>query len=237
MRGSALISVLLAGESGEITETVKVGPVELVRGRPWQNLGPLADACTRGGMSATALSYGRIPEGLERPNIWLLSDLPFAAADVFGILDRLTADVPERSGLVMIGGAFSFVGLDRLGGWQDPRGAALLPVALADAADAAEAPAGVQIVPTRGCPAELRRVLAEAPPFLGYNRLQPKTTALVLANFNDGSPALVISKSAPRRSVAFASDLLPHWAPTAAAWEGLPALLRGLCELAMGHSV
>jgi hypothetical protein len=61
---------------------------------------------------------------------WLphLSDLPFLAAEASGILGRLQVDVPARSGLVMIGGAFSFSGLKAVGGWQDPRGASLLPV-------------------------------------------------------------------------------------------------------------
>jgi uncharacterized membrane protein len=228
------MNVVLAGESGSVTEVIEIGPTSLVRHRTWANLEPLADGCNRAGLSATILPYGPLQDGLASPTVWLLSDLPFLAAQSFGVLERLEMDVPARSGLVMIGGAFSFSGLKAVGGWQDPRGAALLPVEPLAGADDTEVPAGIRLVPTAGCPSELASLLSEAPPFFGYNRLRPRTGSRLLARFEDGQPALVVSATAPCRTVAFASDLLPHWGPTIAGWARLPAFLSALCSLAAG---
>ena len=229
-----MTSVTLAGKSGSISEVVEIGPTSLVRRRNWANLGPLADGCSRAGLHASVLPAGDMPSGLESPSVWLLSDLPFLAAEAWGILARLTADVPSKSGLVMIGGAFSFAGLNGLGGWQDPRGAVLLPVDPGPGADDTEVPQGTRVVPDSACPPVLADLLAGAPLFFGYNRLRPRDDASVLAHFDDGAAALVISPAMPHRVVAFATDLLPHWGPAAEGWEGLPDLLGGLCELAVG---
>jgi len=228
------MNVVLAGETGSVTEVVEIGPTSLVRHRTWANLEPLAEGCRRAGLSATILPGGPIPSGHATPTVWLLSDLPFLAAESFGILDRLEIDVPAMSGLVMIGGAFSFSGLKAVGGWQDPRGAAMLPVEPMAGADATEVPAGVRLVATADCPSELASLLEQVPPFYGYNLLRPRNGSRLLARFEDGQPALVVSGPAPRRTVAFASDLLPHWGPKVAEWERFPALLSALVALAAG---
>jgi uncharacterized membrane protein len=231
-----MTSVVLAGESGNITEIVEIGPTSLVRRRSWANLQPLAYACKTAGLTTTSLLYGPLPDDVAPPTVWLLSDLPFLAAEAFGILARLQVDVPARSGLVMIGGAFSFSGLKAIGGWQDARGACLLPVDPTGGADDTEVPKGIRLVPSVACAPEFAAVLTDSPPFFGYNRLRPSAGSQVLAEFEDGHPALIVSASTPRRAVAFASDLLPHWGPTHAQWGGLPSLLAGLCALAGGDN-
>ena len=230
-----MTSVALAGESGEITEIVDIGPSRVVRHRTWAGLGPLVDACSRAGLAATALPCGPAPVGMAAPDVWLLSDLPRAAADAFGILVRLRAEVPGSSGLIMIGGAYSFEGLDGAGGWFHPASAPLLPLRAPGAPDATEAPAGVRLSPAPSCPDSLARLLGAAPPFFGYNRLEPRPDAAVLAIFDDGEPALVASQPGPRRSIAFASDLLPHWGPHTTDWDGFPRFLRELVDLAAGN--
>lgn len=229
-----MTSVALAGESGEITEIIDIGPSRLVRHRTWAGLGPLVDACARAGLVVTALPCGPIPRGVN-PDVWLLSDIPLAAADAFGILARLLAEVPGRSGMVMLGGAYSFEGLESVGGWFESRSAPLLPVLAPSGPDATEAPDGVRLVPTASCPDGLAHLMAAAPPFFGYNRLEPQPDANVLASFDDGAPALVASDPAPCRAVAFASDLLPHWGPDAKDWDGLSAFLLELVNLASGN--
>lgn len=231
-----MTSIVLAGESGAVTEIVEIGPTRFVRRRAWAGLGPLVDACERAGLSAMALPCGPVPPDLKRPDVWLLSDLPRAAADAFGILSQLLVDVPGACGLVMIGGAYSFEGLEGTGGWFEPRSAVLFPLLPPGAPDATEAPGAVRLIPTPFCPDGLARLMASAPPFFGYNRLQPRRDARVLATFDDSAPALIVSDPAPCRSVAFASDLLPHWGPSTKDWDGLPAFLRELAELAVGTS-
>ena len=231
---ATVTKVTLAGESGQITEIIQIGPAHLVRHRTWSGLDPLVEACATAGLEVSAVRLGSVPDLTHRPDVWLISDLPLIAADEFGILEVLVADVPSKSGLIVVGGAFSFAGLDGVGGWQDPRGAAILPVALQPYADATERPAGVQLVPSPECPDDLVRLLTAAPPFFGYNLVAPLENATVLARFDDGAPALVASRAEPNRSIAFTSDLLPHWAPAGAGWDGLPAFLRALCDLARG---
>ena len=79
--GGAMTSVVLAGDLGNITEIIEIGPTSLVRHRPWANLRPLAEACSASGFSPTILPLGDLPEDLPAPDVWLLSDLPFLAAE------------------------------------------------------------------------------------------------------------------------------------------------------------
>jgi hypothetical protein len=90
-------SVVLAGESGSITEIIEIGPTSLVRRRSWAKLQPLADACKTAGPMIASLPYGPLPDGLASPIVWSLSDLPFLTAEAFGIPGRLQIDVPVRS--------------------------------------------------------------------------------------------------------------------------------------------
>jgi hypothetical protein len=223
-------SVVLAGESGSITEIIEIGPTSLVRRRSWANLQPLADACKTAGLTTTSLPLGPLPDGLASPTVWFLSDLPFLAAEAFGILGRLQVDLPARSGLVMIGGAFSFSGLKVVDSWQDPLGASLLPVEPTSEADDTKVPNGIRLVPLVDCPPGFASLLADSPPFFGYNRLRPCAGSRVFAAFKDGQPALVVSASTPHRAVAFASDLLSHWGR-------FPSLLAALCALAAGDDL
>ena len=59
-----MTSVVLAGESGSITEIIEIGPTSLVRRRSWANLQPLADACKTAGLTTASLPYGPLPDGL-----------------------------------------------------------------------------------------------------------------------------------------------------------------------------
>jgi hypothetical protein len=226
------LRVALAGESGQLTETFDIGPTRYVRTRPWEWLSPIADACRTAGISPVVVPYGPFDAGIVDPDAWLISDLPRPAAAEFGILDRLRDGVPRASGLVMVGGFFSFSGFDGLGGWQDASSAGLLPVAMDPVSDATDAPDGVTIVPSSDCPRALAEILAATPPFYGYNRLEPRDGSFVLARFSDWAPALVCSAAGGHGLVAFASDLMPHWAPTLSVWPRFPDLVRALCELA-----
>ena len=187
------------------------------------------------GLTTTSLPYGPLANSIASPTVWLLSDLPFLAAEAFGILARLQVDVPARSGLVMIGGAYSFQRI--ASDWR-----------LAGPARRSAAAGGADSWGRRRRSAEWRttcRDRAIAPRALLPCSLTARHSSAtiacgrapspdVLAEFEDGEPALIVSASTPRRVVAFASDLLPHWGPTHAQWEGLPALLAALCALAAG---
>ena len=53
---------------------------------------------------------------------------------------------------------------------------------------------------------------AEWPSLLGYNRVIAKPEATTVARAGD-DPLLVVGQAGEGRSVAFTSDLAPHWAP------------------------
>jgi len=52
---------------------------------------------------------------------------------------------------------------------------------------------------------------------LGYNRVQAKPGAEVLADYN-GDPQIAVAEFGRGRSMAFASDVAPHWAGTFVHW-------------------
>jgi uncharacterized membrane protein len=53
---------------------------------------------------------------------------------------------------------------------------------------------------------------SEWPAVLGYNQVVPKPDAVVLATC-DADPLLVVGEHGRGRTVAFTTDLAPHWAP------------------------
>ena len=52
---------------------------------------------------------------------------------------------------------------------------------------------------------------------LGYNRVRSRLDAQVLATY-DGDPQIVVASSGQGRSMAFASDVAPHWAGSFVEW-------------------
>lgn len=129
-------------------------------------------------------------------------------------------------GLGMVGGYLSFQGLSGAARYRSSAIADVLPVMLEEWDDCVEVPAGS--VPTvvmehditRGVPADWR-------PLLGYNKLRARPGADVLCTL-DGQPLLTVMTSGQGRSLAWASDMGPHWCPEAfTQWDGFRELWRG----------
>ena len=65
------------------------------------------------------------------------------------------------------------------------------------------------------------------PYLLGFNELQAKPDAEILLRTGDGRPLLVVGSHGAGRTMAWASDIGPHWLPDAfAAWPGYGRLWR-----------
>jgi uncharacterized membrane protein len=80
------------------------------------------------------------------------------------------------------------------------------------------------------------RVLGGTPPewpiLLGYNRLVAKSDSTVVVSVGS-DPLLVVGSAGSGHTVAFASDLAPHWAPPEfLAWEHYPQLWTSIVEWA-----
>ena len=115
-------------------------------------------------------------------------------------------------GLVMIGGYMSFTGIEGKARFGMTPLADVLPVRMLDHDDRIEESAGVKADFDEPAHPVLGGTPAEWPPLLGYNRLIAKPEATTVARAGD-DPLLVVGPAGEGRSVAFASDLAPHWAP------------------------
>ncbi|RLE80969.1 MAG: cytoplasmic protein [Thermoprotei archaeon] len=129
--------------------------------------------------------------------------------------------VEEGGGFLMGGGWYSFSGRFGQGAWYDTPVAEVLPVKISRLDDRVEAPDGafVKVVDkdhpvTRGLPWET------CPPFLGYNKVEPKDYAKVLAVIGEsGDPFIVVGEYGEGRVMAFTSDPVLHWGINFIKWK------------------
>lgn len=146
-------------------------------------------------------------------NSFLLPDETFLRGERSPNRLDLVADYVRRGGgLVMIGGYLSFSGIDGKARFGMSPLAEVLPVEMLPYDDRVEMSQGVTVtIAAPGHP-----VLGDTPPqwphLLGYNRLVAKSDAETVARVGS-DPMLVVGEVGAGRSVAFASDLAPHWAP------------------------
>jgi uncharacterized membrane protein len=142
--------------------------------------------------------------------------------------------VAAGGGLIMIGGYLTFQGIEGKGRYAGSAVEDALPVLIDPFDDRVERPEGV--VPTVSPPDHpLAAGLPERwPHILGYNRLRARPEAATVAVV-DADPLLVGWDFGQGRSVAFASDCGPHWAPPAfVEWQGYPALWQNIANWAAG---
>ena len=72
------------------------------------------------------------------------------------------------------------------------------------------------------------------PHLLGYQYVEPKEVAQVLAVVDD-DPLLVVGGHGKGRCVAYTTDIGPHWCPKEfAEWEGYGLLWKNMIEWASG---
>jgi uncharacterized membrane protein len=127
-------------------------------------------------------------------------------------------------GLAMAGGYFSFQGLDGRARYRGTAVEAVLPAEIDPWDDRVEVPEGFSarvVAPDHPVVAGLE---LEWPPLLGYNRFRTKDDATVLASFGD-DPVLAVRHAGAGRTLAWASDIGPHWCPEEfASWSGFGRL-------------
>jgi uncharacterized membrane protein len=145
-------------------------------------------------------------------------------------LDALAEYVAGGGGLLMIGGYMSFSGIDGRARYGRSPLAAALPVVTLDCDDRVETPQGVRPLVIQADHEILDEVPGDWPKLLGYNQVQAKEEAQVLARCGD-DPLLVLGAHGAGRSAAFTSDLAPHWAPPEfVRWRGYLRLWLGLLK-------
>lgn len=126
--------------------------------------------------------------------------------------------------LLMVGGYLSFQGIEAKANYKNSLLAEALPIVMEDGDDREECPEGAiprLFGPTHPCTAGLPDTW---PALLGFQRLGARSASEVLAQIN-GRPLLTVGAYHRGRCAAFASDIGPHWAPTAfTQWEGFARL-------------
>ena len=125
-------------------------------------------------------------------------------------------------GLGMIGGYFSFQGIEAKANYRATPLAEALPVEMEAGDDRVETPED----PTPRIVAAEHPIVDGLPPewpaLLGYQRVGARGDVLATVN---GDPLLVAGEVGEGRAIAYTSDIGPHWAPPAfLAWDGYARL-------------
>ncbi|UNS96697.1 glutamine amidotransferase [Streptomyces tubbatahanensis] len=223
--------VLLAGESWINASTDFKGYDAFPHAQLEIGATPLIEALEAEGHQVTHLPSHAVatdfPETLEKLGAYdvvILSDigansllLPpqvFAQGRPFPNRLKLLAEWVRRGGgLAMAGGYLSFQGFQAKANYHDTPVEAVLPVSILPYDDRVECPEGV----TGELSGEEHPVTAGLdatwPLLLGYQKLTAKPDARVLATV-ESRPLLAVRDEGAGRTLAFASDISPHWAPT-----------------------
>ncbi|GAA2450710.1 glutamine amidotransferase [Agromyces soli] len=144
--------------------------------------------------------------------------------------------VHDGGGLMMAGGYLSFQGFEGKANYHRTAVEHVLPVDLSPYDDRVETPEGLRgdVVRTHAITDGLDR---RWPILLGYQRAVAKPDATVLAEI-DGDPLLAIREVGAGRTLAFMSDVSPHWAPEEfMSWPGYGPLFASALRWLAGEPV
>ena len=152
-------------------------------------------------------------------------------------LKALRDYVREGGALLMFGGYYSFQGINGGARYHKTPIEEILPVTCLPVDDRVEVPEGFVPVVT-GPPDHpiLKGVGTEWPILLGFNEVVVKDGAEVLATASaeyGALPLLVTGRYGKGRTLAWTSDIGPHWLPPEfGAWDGYGKLWRGALDWA-----
>jgi uncharacterized membrane protein len=127
-------------------------------------------------------------------------------------LELIKEYVLRGGGLVMAGGYLSFQGIYGAARYSKSPIEDVLPVALLPVDDRVEKPEGVNPRVIDNTHFITERIQAEWPYLLGFNEVSVKKGADLLVKVQD-HPLLVVGSFGKGRSVAWTSDIGPHWCP------------------------
>lgn len=166
---------------------------------------------------------------LLHPDVWLRGT---PVPNRLKLIRDWTAD---GGGLAMIGGYLSFQGIDGRARWRCTPVEDALPVECLPYDDRIEVPEGFAPVPAGDVSHPILRGLpADWPLLLGANEVKarPREDVVVLARLPEeygAHPLLVAGRYGKGRSVAWTSDMSPHWLPASFhQWPGYATLWRNV---------
>ena len=241
------IRVLLAGESWVSTATHVKGFDRFSASEYQTGVGPLLAALAGSDIALTHMPGHLVPtefpatgEALDSYDVVVLSDIGADSLllhpDTFTRGKRtpnrlkVIADwVSSGGGFLMVGGYYSFQGIHGGARYRGTPIEAILPVVMQPVDDRVEVPEGFRPASTgRDDHPALAGIGGEWPYLLGFNAVAAKPGADVLLTAErDGDPLLVAGAHGKGRTMAWTSDIGPHWLPDSfSAWEGYGRLWR-----------
>ena len=236
------VRVLIAGESWTTNATHFKGWDQFTSTTYETGVQYLRDALERGGCRVThmpshlaATEFPLDRDGLAAYDVVILSDIGantlllhpetwLRGRPMPNRLRLLRDWVADGGGLAMAGGYYSFQGIYGAARYRGTPVEEVLPVTIDPWDDRVEVPEGLVAEVTEGDHAVLRGVSSPWPALLGYNELSARPEATVLAT-GQGRPLLAVREYGRGRSLAWASDVGPHWCPEPfATWDGYARL-------------
>ncbi|HVZ14065.1 MAG TPA: glutamine amidotransferase [Bauldia sp.] len=138
--------------------------------------------------------------------------------------------VRAGGGLMMVGGYYSFQGINGGARYHGTAIEDVLPVEILPWDDRVEVPEGFHPVVKAKKHPVTAGLGAKWPYLLGFNEVKAKRGADVLATADDAygeKPLLVAGKAGKGRTLAWTSDIGPHWLPPEfIAWDGYAKLWK-----------
>lgn len=169
------------------------------------------------------------------PDVWLRSQR------APNRLKALRDYVAAGGGLIMVGGYYSFQGINGGARYRSTAVADVLPVTIHPHDDRLEMPEGVHpiVAGSPGFGGGITAGLEGALPYvLGCNEVVARPDASVLLRLPDGDgghPLLVVGRHGQGRTAAWTTDIGPHWLPSAfLAWPGFRPLWHDLLDWCAG---
>ncbi|KPI19831.1 protein of unknown function DUF1355 [Actinobacteria bacterium OK074] len=249
------LRVLVAGESWVSEATHYKGFDAFTSVTFHTGIDPLRDALTANGIEVVHLPAHDVPqqfpssvEELNAYDVVLLSDIGANSLllhpDTWlngrprpNRLKVLAEWTRAGGGLAMAGGYLSFQGFEAKGFFHRTAVDDVLPSVIAPYDDRVETPEGALPTATDTTHPILADLDAteEWPPLLGYNRFELKPDARLLAQV-DGDPLLAVREVGEGRTLAWASDIAPHWCPQEFLdWKGYGTLFTNACRWLAGR--
>ena len=238
----APVKVLLAGESWVSTGTHVKGFNHFAASEYQIGIAGLRKALDGSDIALTHLPGHLVPtefpttmDGLAAYDVVVLSDIGADSLllhpDTFVRGQRtpnrlkLIADwVEAGGGFLMVGGYYSFQGINGAARYHNTPIEKILPVAMLSVDDRVEVPEGFEpaVAGAADHPA-IDGIAGPWPYLLGFNEVMPKPDAEVILSAGADSPLplLVAGKHGNGRTMAWTSDIGPHWLPDSfVSWPG-----------------
>lgn len=244
--------ILVAGESWVSQTTHYKGFDSFTSVTFHTGIEPFANALTSRGLIVDHLPAHEVPERFPRTaeelsawDVVILSDIGANSLLLHPDTWQGGHRTPNRpvalaewvrggGGLAMAGGYLSFQGFEGKAFFHGTPVEDVLPCVISSYDDRVEVPDGVEPKTVDDAHVIVSGVRGPWPALLGYNRFGLKDDAVLLAEINS-DPLLAVRQVGRGRTLAWASDIAPHWCTQDFMdWDGYPVLFANACRWLAG---